>query len=94
MKKKRELTDLSKIKNPCSDRYFVETPCNIGDKVKTEIGFRFARGENKNIGMVVFIGINGVDEQGGGFVNVVNEKGAMLQFNFSDFGEKIFVFER
>lgn len=43
-KKKRELTDLSKIKNPCSDRYFVETPCKIGDKVKTEIGFRFARG--------------------------------------------------
>lgn len=41
---------------------------------------------------VVFIGLNNVENEGGGFFNVSYEKlGCMMQFRFSDIGKSVFL---
>jgi hypothetical protein len=41
---------------------------------------------------VVFIGLNDVEAEGGGFFNISYEKlGCMMQFRFSDIGKSVFL---
>ena len=69
-------------------------PCKIGDSLWTNFSMSgwYLREKDKPYQVrVVFIGLNGSDEMGGGFVNVLYEKnGNMMQFNFSDIGKNIF----
>lgn len=68
----------------------LEFPCTIGDTVYTNHsmqGWYMHRKNRPYEAKVVFIGINGVDN----FMNVELEEGKMLQFNFSDIGERVFL---
>ena len=69
-------------------------PCKIGDSLWTNFSMSgwYLREKDKPYQVrIVFIGLNGSDEMGEGFVNVLYEKnGNMMQFNFSDIGKNIF----
>lgn len=96
-----EISDDLKLEN-CGKTYklyaFNENvqilPCKIGDSLWTNFSMSgwYLREKDKPYQVrVVFIGLNGSDEMGGGFVNVLYEKnGNMMQFNFSDIGKNIF----
>lgn len=71
----------------CSE---IELPCCVGDTVYTNHSMQGWYMQKKNRpyeAKVVFIGINGVDN----FINVELGEGKMLQFNFSDIGERVFL---
>ena len=68
----------------------IELHCCVGDTVYTNVsmqGWYMHRKNRPYEAKVVFIGINGVNN----FMNVELEEGKMLQFNFSDIGERVFL---
>lgn len=69
-------------------------PCKIGDIIYSNLRWRGSYLREKDAPYaykVCFIGINGSESDGGGFVNVVHENGSMLQFIFSQFGKTVFL---
>ncbi len=72
----------------------VEVPCKIGDIVYTD--FRLAgdylrKKKAPYPVKVIFIGINAYEPHGGGFINVEYSTGRQYSFNFSEFGNSVFL---
>ena len=68
----------------------LKLPCAVGDIVYTNVSMKgwYFRKENRPYeAIVVFIGINGVDN----FINVDFGNGLMCQFKFSDIGKTVFL---
>lgn len=69
-------------------------PFKIGDTVYTPLsmsGWYLRKSDSPYKAKVVFIGLNDSKEMGGGLFNVVYEnRGHMMQFNFSDIGKTVF----
>ena len=64
--------------------------CAVGDIVYTNVsmkGWHFRKENRPYEAIVVFIGINGVDN----FLNVDFGNGLMFQFKFSDIGKTVFL---
>lgn len=74
----------------------IKLPCKIGDTLWSYFrpsGLYLRHDAAPYQCEVVFIGINGSADFGGGFVNVVyrnGEREGMLQFNFEKFGKDVF----
>lgn len=68
-------------------------PCKVGDTVYTNCamtGWYFRKKDKPYSAKVVFIGLNDSEKMGGGLINVVYGKhDFMMQFSFSDIGEKL-----
>lgn len=73
----------------------VVSPCKVGDTVWTNFamsGWYFRDRDKPYEAKVVFVGLNGSDEMGGGLFNVVYGKhDHMMQFRFSDIGKTVFL---
>lgn len=71
------------------------TPVKIGDTVYTNLamqGWYLRKKDRPYDAKVVFIGLNGSEEMGGGLFNVVCDNGEhMWQFSFSDIGNTVFL---
>lgn len=70
----------------------ISLPCNIGDYVYTNWsmqGWYMRKDARPYKAKVVFIGINGEDN----FMNVDFGNGRMMQFNFSQIGQHVFLTE-
>ncbi len=75
-------------------RNSVILPCKIGDTVYSNNrsqGYYMREKDAPYAYTVCFIGINGNEDFGGGFVNVLHKNGSMLQFNFRDFGSLVWM---
>lgn len=67
--------------------HFYTTPCKLGDMLYTTVRARHLRRKELVYPCkVVFIGLN----EEGGFVNVQYKNRQMWQFNFDDFGKRVF----
>lgn len=71
-------------------------PCKVGDTVYTNLsssGWYFRSNDRPYPAKVVFIGLNNSEKFGGGFINVYFDKkaGCMMQFNFYDIGNLVFL---
>lgn len=85
---------LSELENKIEQGTLKEIPCKVGDTLYTSCRWQgdYLRKKAAPYPIsVVFIGVNGDAESGGGFVNVVYPSGRMWQFNFSDFGKTVFL---
>lgn len=73
----------------------VVLPCKVGDTVYTNCamsGWYFRAKDRPYPAKVVFYGLNGSEDMGGGLFNVVYEKNDyMMQFRFSDIGKTVFL---
>jgi hypothetical protein len=75
-------------------RKVVDVPCEIGDTVYTYfrmVGDYLRKKKAPYPVKVLFIGINGYEPHGGGFINVEYPTGRQYSFNFSDFGKSVFL---
>lgn len=72
----------------------LKLPFKVGDTVWTPLsmsGWYLRKSDSPYKAKVVFIGLNDSREMGGGLFNVVYEnRGHMMQFNFSDIGKTVF----
>lgn len=74
-------------------RNVIDVPCEIGDTVYTNFrmtGSYLRREKAPYAVKVIFIGINGYEPHGGGFINIEYSTGFQFQFNFSEFGKNVF----
>lgn len=72
---------------------YIHLPCKVRDYLYTNSTMQgwYMRKRNAPYRVkVVFVGLNGSENQGGGFLNVLYENGGMLGFYFSDIGKTIF----
>ena len=73
----------------------IVSPVKVGQEVYTNFamqGWYFRSNDKPYSAKIVFIGFNNSEEMGGGFFNIAYEnRGYMLQFNFSDLGKKVFL---
>ncbi len=86
---------LKKYEDAEESGLLVRLPCKVGDTVWTNLawsGWYFRETDKPYKARVVFIGINGADERGGGCFNVIYDKGEhMMQFDFSEIGKTVFL---
>lgn len=85
---------LAELEDKIVQGTLIELPCKVGDILYTNfrvIGDRLRNKAKPYPVEVIFIGINNDKTTGYGFINVTYGTGRMWQFNFSDFGTKIFL---
>ena len=92
-----KLKSLAALEDKIEQGTLKEIPCNVGDTLYTNMRWQGDYMRRKDAPYpikVVFIGINNSEEMGGGFINVVNDKGRMWQFSFNDIvkiGDTVFL---
>lgn len=75
---------------------YIKLPCKVGDTVYTNIAIQgsYLRKKDRPYACkVVFVGLNGSEEYGGGFINIVysQREAYMWKFDFSDIGKEVFL---
>lgn len=69
-------------------------PARLGQEVWTNSavsGWHFIEKEGPYSAKVIFVGLNGFDDMGKGYIKIMYKNGCMRQFNFSEIGKTVFL---